>query len=406
MRVKPAREPGAAPPVVAVVPARNETERWWARPWQSLAKQQYAGAFHIILVDDHSGDGTAAIARAAAPPERLTVARLLRLPKAGPGKCGRWPKGVRQAAAVPAGIPAPHRCRYRAPARQPGGTGGARRAKSGRGYDLVSYMATLRCQSAGGARPRPRVRLLFFPALSAGVGHRRRRAAACWSAARCWSASAASRRSPASASTIARWPRAVRRAGGRVWLGPGGGTRSIREYGTFAEIGRMISRSAFTQLRYSGWLLAGTCAGLLLTLCRSAGAGAGGVVVGRGGVGGDEPDVRSGAALLPRFRRCGRRCCRWWRCSTWARPSTPPSCTGAAKGGCGRGGCRSVRLSCLKLAAVDYVILALYFAFVLGIGWMLRKKVSTSGDFLSPAARSRSGSPASPSSRPTSARRN
>jgi solute:Na+ symporter, SSS family len=36
----------------------------------------------------------------------------------------------------------------------------------------------------------------------------------------------------------------------------------------------------------------------------------------------------------------------------------------------------------LKLAAVDYVILAIYFAFVIGIGWMLRKKVSTSGDFL------------------------
>jgi SSS family solute:Na+ symporter len=36
----------------------------------------------------------------------------------------------------------------------------------------------------------------------------------------------------------------------------------------------------------------------------------------------------------------------------------------------------------LKLAFVDYFILALYFAFVLGIGWRLRKKISTSGDFL------------------------
>jgi SSS family solute:Na+ symporter len=36
----------------------------------------------------------------------------------------------------------------------------------------------------------------------------------------------------------------------------------------------------------------------------------------------------------------------------------------------------------LKLAPVDYVILATYFAMVLGIGWMLRKRVSTSGDFL------------------------
>ena len=36
----------------------------------------------------------------------------------------------------------------------------------------------------------------------------------------------------------------------------------------------------------------------------------------------------------------------------------------------------------MKLAAIDYTILALYFAFVLGIGWMLRKKIATSGDFL------------------------
>jgi SSS family solute:Na+ symporter len=36
----------------------------------------------------------------------------------------------------------------------------------------------------------------------------------------------------------------------------------------------------------------------------------------------------------------------------------------------------------LKLAPVDYLILALYFVFVLGIGWRLRKRISTSGDFL------------------------
>lgn len=36
----------------------------------------------------------------------------------------------------------------------------------------------------------------------------------------------------------------------------------------------------------------------------------------------------------------------------------------------------------MKLAPVDYVILVLYFAFVLGIGWRLRKGISTSGDFL------------------------
>src|SRR5579859_4823368 len=36
----------------------------------------------------------------------------------------------------------------------------------------------------------------------------------------------------------------------------------------------------------------------------------------------------------------------------------------------------------MRLALVDYVVLALYFGFVLGIGWRLRKKVHSSGDFL------------------------
>ncbi len=36
----------------------------------------------------------------------------------------------------------------------------------------------------------------------------------------------------------------------------------------------------------------------------------------------------------------------------------------------------------MTLAFVDYLILALYFAFVLGIGWRLRTKIATSGDFL------------------------
>jgi SSS family solute:Na+ symporter len=36
----------------------------------------------------------------------------------------------------------------------------------------------------------------------------------------------------------------------------------------------------------------------------------------------------------------------------------------------------------LNLAPVDYLILSLYFAFVLGIGWLVKRKVSTSEDFL------------------------
>ncbi len=42
-------------------------------------------------------------------------------------------------------------------------------------------------------------------------------------------------------------------------------TQSLRPYQGFAEIGRMISRSAFNQLRHSAWLLAGTLLALTIT---------------------------------------------------------------------------------------------------------------------------------------------
>ncbi len=37
----------------------------------------------------------------------------------------------------------------------------------------------------------------------------------------------------------------------------------------------------------------------------------------------------------------------------------------------------------MRLAPIDYAILILYFAFVIGIGWRLRKSVTSAGDFLS-----------------------
>src|SRR5271154_993673 len=36
----------------------------------------------------------------------------------------------------------------------------------------------------------------------------------------------------------------------------------------------------------------------------------------------------------------------------------------------------------MRLAPVDYLILSLYFAFVLGIGWIVKRKVTSSEDFL------------------------
>jgi len=59
--------------------------------------------------------------------------------------------------------------------------------------------------------------------------------------------------------------RAVKDAGGSIWLGLTRSARSIRSYGSFGEIGRMIARTAFNQLRHSYLLLTATIAGLVLT---------------------------------------------------------------------------------------------------------------------------------------------
>jgi hopene-associated glycosyltransferase HpnB len=59
--------------------------------------------------------------------------------------------------------------------------------------------------------------------------------------------------------------RAVKYADGKIWMGVTRKSVSLRAYETFGEIRDMIARTAFTQLRYSPLLLAGTLAGLFLT---------------------------------------------------------------------------------------------------------------------------------------------
>ncbi|MGH8258922.1 MAG: glycosyltransferase, partial [Steroidobacteraceae bacterium] len=58
---------------------------------------------------------------------------------------------------------------------------------------------------------------------------------------------------------------AVKAAGGSISLGLTRTAHSLRVYGSFAEIGRMISRTAFHQLRHSWLLLFGTLLGLAVT---------------------------------------------------------------------------------------------------------------------------------------------
>jgi hopene-associated glycosyltransferase HpnB len=260
----PAPPAGKQPRIVAIVPARDEAEVVGAAI-ASLAAQRAPGYFHIILVDDHSTDGTAAAAQAAAPPDLLTVVSAEPLPAGWTGKLWAVAEGVRHAAR--------HRPDYLlltdADIVHPPENAAAlsARARSGN-YDLVSYMATLACRTPAERALAPAFVFFFFllypPAWIRSSCHVTAGAAGGCVLIRAGALEgiggvAAIRSQLIDDCALAR---AVKSHGGRVWLGLGETTRSIRPYRTFGDIGRMISRTAFTQLGHSVWLLAGTVAGM------------------------------------------------------------------------------------------------------------------------------------------------
>src|SRR5256886_16654851 len=74
------------PRVVAVVPARDEAENI-GESIASLLQQDYRGEFAVIVVDDHSSDGTAAVgeraATAAGAPRGASALYAPRPPRGG-----------------------------------------------------------------------------------------------------------------------------------------------------------------------------------------------------------------------------------------------------------------------------------------------------------------------------------
>jgi len=93
------RAPASVPlrSVVAVIPARDEADVI-GDAVASLLAQDYAGRLDIVIVDDHSGDGTADVARRAAAATgaaaRVTVIQAAPVPPGWTGKL--W--AVRQGA--------------------------------------------------------------------------------------------------------------------------------------------------------------------------------------------------------------------------------------------------------------------------------------------------------------------
>src|SRR5262245_46941851 len=82
------------PRVAAVVPARNEADGI-AASIGALLRQDYAGPWTVILVDDDSNDGTAEVARrAAAGSAQLHVVTGCSLPAGWTGKLWAVKQGI------------------------------------------------------------------------------------------------------------------------------------------------------------------------------------------------------------------------------------------------------------------------------------------------------------------------
>jgi hopene-associated glycosyltransferase HpnB len=250
------------------VPARDEADVI-GRAVGSLLAQDYPGPFRVILVDDQSTDGTADVARrAAGAGDRLQVIDGKPLPGGWTGKLWALSQGVERASAD-----APTEYVLLTDADIGHAPGNLRalvaRAEAGR-LALTAQMVRLHCRTGPEKLLIPAF-VFFFQMLFpfAWVNDPKRRTAA--GAGGCMlvrrqALEAAGGIASVRAEIIDDCALATRlKRQGPIWLGLTERAESLRPYGTVGEIGRMISRSAYAQLGYSPWLLAGTVVGMAAT---------------------------------------------------------------------------------------------------------------------------------------------
>ena len=264
----------AWPAVTAVMPARDEAEVIGAS-LAALLAQDYPGHFEVILVDDHSTDATAAVARAAAAasphPERFRLLPAAALPAGWTGKLWALHQGVQQAGAESAFF-----WFSDADIHQPSDALRRLVAKAeAENRDLVSLMVALTCESFWERLLIPPF-IYFFQKLYpfAWVNDPGSRTAAAAggcvllrrSALARIGGLAAIRQAIIDDCTLAGAVKAGRPArSGGIWLGLATEARSLRPYSGLGAIWDMVARSAYNQLRHSPLLLAGTLVGMVLT---------------------------------------------------------------------------------------------------------------------------------------------
>ncbi len=260
-RLPQAPAPQAWPTVAVVVPARDEAETI-AATLEALLAQDYPGTLTVTLVDDGSSDSTGDIARRlAAQNARLRVVQGAPLPAGWSGKLWAVETGVRAASADAPGFI------FLTDADTVHGPATLRRlvahAEASR-RDMVSLMVRLACASPWERLLTPAF-VFFFQMLYpfAAVNDDRNRTAGAAGACVLVRRDALARAGGIAAIRAAliddcALAAAVKRTGGRLWLGLADDSVSLRRYPVLAEFWDMVARTAYTQLRYSPALLVAT----------------------------------------------------------------------------------------------------------------------------------------------------
>lgn len=264
--------PARWPSVVVIIPARNEAD-CIAESIASLARQDYPGALSIILIDDDSDDDTAAIARRAAAEfgahRPFTLIESRDLPSGWTGKLWALKQGVDSAEELR--LQPDYLLLTDADIAHSADSVRAlvARAESGH-YGLTSLMAKLRCESFAECSHVPAF-VFFFQMLFPFAWVNSANHATAAAAGGCMLVKADALRRAGGIESIrgaliddcalAEKMKAV----GPIWLSLTDRVRSIRRYDSVRDVRRMISRSAYAQLRFSPLLLAGTTLGMAVT---------------------------------------------------------------------------------------------------------------------------------------------
>jgi len=272
-RVERDRRPAVPVParsVVAVIPARDEAEVIGGAV-TSLLVQDYAGQLDIVVVDDHSTDGTAQIARDAAAAvsaaDRVTVIEAAPVPAGWTGKL--W--AVRQGTALAADRRPDYLLLTDADIVHASDNLRSliARAESG-GFDLVSLMVRLHCRGLWERLLVPAFVFFFFKLYPPRwVADKERGIAAAAGGCMLLRGGVLQRIGGVDSirdeiiddCALARRVKTV----GRVWLGIADETRSVRPYGSWRPLWDMISRCAFAQLNYSAGILVMLMVGMAIT---------------------------------------------------------------------------------------------------------------------------------------------